>query len=77
MPRLVHGLVRVCSKTPPLYRDLVAYAVPELETLESPSAWIDRLATEAIGASKPIDDLDQAVFSQALRGAPMSQDTDD
>ena len=47
VPRLVNGLVRDLFRedAAAYYRDLLAYAVPELETLESASAWIDRLAS--------------------------------
>jgi hypothetical protein len=45
MRRLVNGLARDlfredCSA---YYQDLVTYAVPELETLESAYAWVSRL----------------------------------
>ena len=71
VPRLVNGLVRDLFRedAAAYYRDLLAYAVPELETLESAFAWIDRLAAEAIGAAKLIDHLDQAVARQS---APMA-----
>jgi hypothetical protein len=73
--RLVNGLVRDLFRedAPALYRDLLAYAEPELETLESPSAWIDRLAVEALSAHKFMPDLDQAALAKAPRCGPASQ----
>ena len=46
--RLVNGLVRDLFRedAAEYYRDLLAYEVPELETLESAFTWIDRLGAE-------------------------------
>jgi FAD-dependent urate hydroxylase len=71
VPRLVNGLVRDLFRedAAAYYRDLLAYAVPELETLESAFAWIDRLAAAALsGADKLLDDFDQALPAKALHG---------
>jgi cation diffusion facilitator CzcD-associated flavoprotein CzcO len=67
--RLVNGLVQDLFRedAAAYYKDLLAYAEPELETLENASAWIDRIATEAISAVKLIDHLDQAVLTKAAR----------
>ncbi|MBV9968398.1 MAG: hypothetical protein JO228_00315, partial [Xanthobacteraceae bacterium] len=48
--RLVGGLVRDLFRedAEAHYRELLAYSDPELESLESPLAWIDRLASEAL-----------------------------
>jgi FAD-dependent urate hydroxylase len=74
--RLVHGLSRDLFRedAAAYYRDLLAYAVPELQTLETTFAWIDRLASEAISARKLIDHLDQAVLAKAFRGELASHD---
>ena len=53
VPRLVSGLVRDLFRedAATYYRDLVAFAVPELETLESAYEWIGRLGAEALDPS--------------------------
>jgi hypothetical protein len=51
------------------YRDLLSYAEPELQTLENPLEWIDRLAVEAINSVERIDDLEPAVLAKAFKGA--------
>jgi cation diffusion facilitator CzcD-associated flavoprotein CzcO len=50
MPRLVNGLVRDLFRedATAYYQELLAFAVPELETLESPYEWISRLGAEAL-----------------------------
>jgi len=77
--RLVNGLVRDLFRedAPAYYRDLLAYAEPELETLENPSAWIDRLAVEALSAPKLTGDLDQTVLAKACKHETASQDSSD
>jgi cation diffusion facilitator CzcD-associated flavoprotein CzcO len=79
VPRLIHGLVRDLFREDAAahYRDLLAYAVPELQTLESAFVWIDRLAAEAIDAGEPIDHLDPAVLADAFQGKLTSQDPRD
>jgi FAD-dependent urate hydroxylase len=49
--RLVNGLVRdlFLEDAEEYYRELLAYSHQELETLEAPLAWIDSLASEALG----------------------------
>jgi FAD-dependent urate hydroxylase len=77
VPRLVNGLVRDLFRedAAAYYRDLLAYAVPELETLESAFAWIDRLAAAALsGADKLLDDFDQALPAKTLHGELASQE---
>lgn len=71
--RLVNGLARDlfredCSA---YYQDLVTYAVPELETLESAYAWVSRLGSEALSSDKLINQLDPAILV-ALRGEHQS-----
>jgi cation diffusion facilitator CzcD-associated flavoprotein CzcO len=76
MPRLVNGLVRDLFRedAAAYYRDLLAFAVPELETLESAYEWISRLGAEALDASLAIDDFDQALLASALQGRFASSD---
>jgi hypothetical protein len=52
VPRLVSGLVRdlFLEDAAQHYRDLVAYQVPELATLESMVDWISGLDNEALAA---------------------------
>ena len=70
VPRLVNGLVRDLFREDAAahYQDLLAYAVPELETLETAFAWIERLATEAISAR--IDPVDKAVLAKSSKRRP-------
>jgi cation diffusion facilitator CzcD-associated flavoprotein CzcO len=79
VPRLVRGLVRDLFREDAAthYRDLLAYAVPELQTLESVFAWIDRLGAEAINACTPIDHLDQVVLTEVFQDKLRSQDPSD
>jgi cation diffusion facilitator CzcD-associated flavoprotein CzcO len=51
VPRLVAGLVRDLFREDAAehYRDLLAFDVPELETLDSPYDWMDRLGADALG----------------------------
>jgi hypothetical protein len=65
VPRLVGGLTRDLFRedADTYYLDLLAYAEPELQTLESPAAWIERLASEALdGGRDLIDSVDPALF---------------
>jgi FAD-dependent urate hydroxylase len=75
--RLVNGLVRDLFRedAPAHYRDLLAYAEPELETLENPSAWIDRLAVEALSARKLRGDHGRAALTKPPRCESASQDS--
>jgi FAD-dependent urate hydroxylase len=77
VPRLVNGLVRDLFREDSMahYRNLLAYAVPELQTLESASAWIERLA--AISGAKPTDFLEQAGIADALLGELALQEAND
>jgi cation diffusion facilitator CzcD-associated flavoprotein CzcO len=76
VPRLVNGLVRDLFRedAAEYYRDLLAYAEPELKTLDSASAWIDRLAADALSARKLIDDLDPALLGKTFQEGVASQD---
>jgi hypothetical protein len=58
------------------YQDLLTYAVPELETLESAYAWVSRLGSEALSSDKLIDQLDPAMLT-AFRGALQSRNSTD
>jgi cation diffusion facilitator CzcD-associated flavoprotein CzcO len=79
VPRLVNGLVRDLFREDAAehYRDLLAFAVPELETLDSAYAWLDRLGAEALSDFKLTDDLDQAVLTKPFQGKVASQDPND
>ena len=63
--RLVNGLARDLFRedSAAYYQDLLTYAVPELETLESAYAWVSRLGSEAISSDKLIDQLDPAMLA--------------
>ena len=77
VPRLVSGLVRDLFRedAATYYRDLVAFAVPELETLESAYEWIGRLGAEALDPSDEFFGLlskrprVERAASQAKRGS--------
>jgi cation diffusion facilitator CzcD-associated flavoprotein CzcO len=79
VPRLVHGLVGALFREDAAdhYRDLQTYSVPDLKTLESPSAWIDRLAADALDACGPIDEIDQVLLTEVFAGGPALQCSDD
>jgi FAD-dependent urate hydroxylase len=79
VPRLIHGLVRDLFREDAgaHYRDLLAYAVPELQTLESAFAWMDRLAAEAIDPCVSIHHLDPAVLAESSQGKLSLQDAQD
>jgi cation diffusion facilitator CzcD-associated flavoprotein CzcO len=68
VPRLVRGLVGDLFRedSAEYYRDLQAYAVPELETLATPFAWIEGLAVEALSVRKLIDQLGAALLPDEL-----------
>jgi FAD-dependent urate hydroxylase len=73
--RLVNGLARDLFRedADAYYRDLLAYAAPELETLETAVAWIDRFASEAVSARELIGDLDPAVLAKVFGDKILSQ----
>jgi FAD-dependent urate hydroxylase len=77
--RLVNGLARDLFRedAAAYYRDLLAYAAPELETLETAVAWVERFASDAVDARGLIDDLDPALLAKAFRGELTSQNGDD
>jgi cation diffusion facilitator CzcD-associated flavoprotein CzcO len=77
--RLVNGLARDLFRedAAAYYRDLLAYAAPELETLETAVAWVERFASDAVDARGLIDDLDPALLEKAFRGERTSQNPDD
>jgi FAD-dependent urate hydroxylase len=61
VPRLVSGIMRdlLLEDGDTYYRELLDYAQPELQTLDGPADWIDRLATDALqmGAAEGADGL--------------------
>jgi FAD-dependent urate hydroxylase len=77
--RLVNGLARDLFRedAAAYYRDLLAYAAPELETLETAVSWVERFASDAVDARGLIDDLDPALLAKAFRGELTSQNPDD
>jgi len=79
VPRLVNGLVRDLFRedADAYYRDLLAYAVPELETLESQFAWLDKLGDKALEDWNLIDDLDHVVLPKAREDKLISKDRND
>jgi FAD-dependent urate hydroxylase len=74
--RLVDGLVRDLFRedAEAYYRELLAYSDAELESLEAPLAWIDRLASESLTGLMLGDLLDHVRSGDASRGAPARQD---
>jgi cation diffusion facilitator CzcD-associated flavoprotein CzcO len=74
--RLVNGLARDLFRedSSAYYQDLLTYAVPELETLESAYAWVSRLGSEAISSDDLINQLDPAMLA-AFRSALQSQNS--
>lgn len=69
--RLVNGLARDLFRedSAGYYQDLLAYAVPELETLESEFEWFSRLGSEALDFENLFDHLDadmRAILRRAL-----------
>jgi cation diffusion facilitator CzcD-associated flavoprotein CzcO len=74
--RLVNGLARDLFRedSAVYYKDLLAYAVPELETLESAYAWLSRLGSEVISSDKLIDQLDPSMLA-VFRGVLQSQNS--
>jgi FAD-dependent urate hydroxylase len=74
--RLVNGLARDLFRedSAAYYQDLLTYAAPELETLESAYAWISRLGSEALSFDKLIDQFDPAMLV-ALRGELQPQNS--
>jgi FAD-dependent urate hydroxylase len=73
--RLVDGLVRDLFRedAEAYYRELLAYSEAELESLEAPLAWIDRLASESLTGLMLGDLLDHVRGGDASRGAPARQ----
>jgi cation diffusion facilitator CzcD-associated flavoprotein CzcO len=73
VPRLVNGLVRdlFLEDAAAHYQEFLAYAVPELESLESEFAWIDGLGVEALnGVRKLMNDELARRPSKRNRGKP-------
>jgi len=73
--RLVNGLARDLFRedAAAYYRDLLAYAAPELETLETAVTWVDHFASDAVSARGLIDDLDPAVLAKVFGDKILSQ----
>jgi cation diffusion facilitator CzcD-associated flavoprotein CzcO len=76
--RLVGGLVRDLFRedAEAHYRELLAYSDVELESLEAPLAWIDRLASESLTGLMLGDLLDHVRSANASRGAPDRQEAE-
>jgi FAD-dependent urate hydroxylase len=70
--RLVSGLVRdlFCEDADEYYRQLLAYSDQELESLEAPLSWIDRLASESLGGDLLADLLAHVRDGDPSRGEP-------
>jgi cation diffusion facilitator CzcD-associated flavoprotein CzcO len=77
--RLVNGLARdlFLENSSAYYQDLLGYAEPELETLDSAVRWIDRFVSELISPKKLIDQLDPTVLAKASRGKLALRNPDD
>jgi cation diffusion facilitator CzcD-associated flavoprotein CzcO len=77
--RLVNGLARdlFLENSSAYYQDLLSYAVPELETLESAATWIDRYVSDVISSNKFIDQLGPTASAKALRDKPTPRNSDD
>jgi cation diffusion facilitator CzcD-associated flavoprotein CzcO len=77
--RLVNGLARDLFRedSSAYYQDLLGYAEPELETLESAVTWIDRYLSEVISPKNFTDGLDPTVFAKAFRANPAARNPDD
>jgi len=77
--RLVNGLARdlFLEDSSTYYQDLLGYAVPELESLESAVTWLDRFVSEGISPKKLIDRLDPIMLAKASRGKSATQNPDD
>ena len=77
--RLVNGLARdlFLENSSAYYQDLLEYAVPELETLESAVTWINRFVSDVISPKKFIDQLGPTVSAKALRGKLASRNPND
>jgi FAD-dependent urate hydroxylase len=75
--RLVSGLVRDLFRenADEYYRELIAYSHQELETLEAPLAWIDSLASEALGGDLLADLLSHV--RDRSPGKPAREDAGD
>jgi cation diffusion facilitator CzcD-associated flavoprotein CzcO len=73
--RLVNGLARDLFRedAAAYYRDLLAYAAPELETLETAVTWVDHFASDAVSARGLIDELDPAVLAKVFGDKILSQ----
>jgi len=67
--RLVNGLVRDLFRedAAAYYRDLLAYAEPELETLDSAIAWLEKLGADSLTWSPT--DLDHAILAEDSQAA--------
>ncbi|MGA7809778.1 MAG: hypothetical protein WCB02_34790, partial [Bradyrhizobium sp.] len=77
--RLVNGLARdlFLEDSATYYQDLLGYAEPELASLDSAVAWLDRYVSDAINPRKLIDQLDPTVLAKALSGKRTLRDPDD
>lgn len=76
--RLVNGLARDLFRedAAAYYQDLLTYATPELETLESAYVWASHFWSEALSSDKLIDQFDPTTLA-VLRGAFQSRNATD
>lgn len=80
IPRLVNGVMRDLFRedASTYYQELIAYAEPELHTVESEVGWIDGLAAAAIGgARRLLDEFDKPLHAKTLQEENASQDVND
>jgi cation diffusion facilitator CzcD-associated flavoprotein CzcO len=77
VPRLISGVVGDLFREDVAlyYRDLGAYAVPELETLDTPLPWLKQLAVKAIAADSLLADLGKASGQTLWPPTPRSRPT--
>jgi cation diffusion facilitator CzcD-associated flavoprotein CzcO len=73
--RLVNGLARdlFLENSAAYYQDLLGYAQPELETLDSAAMWLDRFVSDVLSPKKLIDQFDPARFAKPPRGKSESR----
>jgi cation diffusion facilitator CzcD-associated flavoprotein CzcO len=69
VPRLVNGLVRDLFREDAArhYQDFLAYAVPELESLETQFEWIERIADEALDSTHDLAKILQRELASASK----------
>jgi hypothetical protein len=73
--RLVNGLARdlFLENSAAYYQDLLGYAQPELETLDSAAMWLNRFVSDVLSPKKLIDQFDPARLAKPPRGKSESR----